>query len=74
MLRLSTCSNMSFSDETVKNFSRVSCRLLLLDTLRQASTHLHQASAALGVLAFGVIADKHTQIDRDRITENEVAC
>ena len=27
MLRLSTCSNRSFSDETVKNFSRVSCRL-----------------------------------------------
>ena len=26
MLRLSTCSNRSFSDETVKNFSRVSCR------------------------------------------------
>ena len=26
MLRLSTCSNRSFRDETVKNFSRVSCR------------------------------------------------
>jgi len=26
MLRLSTCSNRSFSGETVKNFSRVSCR------------------------------------------------
>ena len=26
MLQLSTCSNRSFSDETVKNFSRVSCR------------------------------------------------
>ena len=26
MLRLSTCSNRPFSDETEKNFSRVSCR------------------------------------------------
>ena len=26
MLRLSTCSDRSFSDETVKNFSQVSCR------------------------------------------------
>ena len=26
MLRLSTCSNRSFIDEAVKNFSRVSCR------------------------------------------------
>ena len=26
VIRLSTCTNRSFSDETVKNFSRVSCR------------------------------------------------
>ena len=33
--------------------------MLFLDMLCQASTYLHQASAAAGALAFGMIVDKH---------------
>ena len=49
----------------IYNVHPQSGRMLFLDALRlQATAYLRQASAALGTLAFDVIADKHTYIDR----------